>query len=63
MFGRGGSASSGLSRAISWPVGKQPKSPGDLSDVDEAHGTRRQMSDPVFKQQFQSLAADVKTNG
>ncbi|XP_068698407.1 mitogen-activated protein kinase kinase kinase 4-like isoform X1 [Montipora foliosa] len=62
VFGRGGSASSGLSRAISWPVGKQPKSPGDLSDVDEAHGTRRQMSDPVFKQQFQSLAADVKTN-
>lgn len=63
VFGRSGTASSGLNRAVSWPVGKLAKSPGEASNVDEAHGTYRQLSDPVSKQQFQSLGTDVKSIG
>ncbi|KAK2570774.1 Mitogen-activated protein kinase kinase kinase 4 [Acropora cervicornis] len=63
VFGRSGTSSSGLSRAVSWPVGKLPKSQGETSNVDETHGTHRQLSDPVSRQQFQSLATDVKSIG
>lgn len=63
VFGRSGTSSSGLSRAVSWPVGKHPKSQGEASNVDETHGTHRQLSDPVSRQQFQSLATDVKSIG
>lgn len=55
------SSSSALLRAVSWPGGKTPKSPGDQGEGDDGQATRRQLSDPPHsKQQFQSLATDVK---
>ena len=54
------SSSSALLRAVSWPGGKTPKSPGDQGEGDDGQATRRQLSDPPHsKQQFQSLATDV----
>ncbi|XP_078375482.1 mitogen-activated protein kinase kinase kinase 4-like isoform X2 [Oculina patagonica] len=58
VFGRS-AAPAGLLRPFSWPAGKPPKSPGDQADTDESQATQRQLSDPVAKQQFQSLATDV----
>ena len=58
VFGRSGSTG-GLLRPLSWPAGKPSKSPGDPADSDENQSTRRQLSDPLAKPQFQSLATDV----
>ena len=63
VFGRNTASTSGLLRPLSWPAGKPPKSPGDQADTDESQATRRQLSDPVAKQQFQSLATDVNNSG
>ena len=62
VFGRS-AAPVGLLRPLSWPAGKPPKSPGDPADTDEGLATRRQLSDPISKQQFQSLATDVNNSG
>ena len=58
VFGRS-SSTGGLLRPLSWPAGKPSKSPGDPADSDENQSTRRQLSDPLAKPQFQSLATDV----
>lgn len=61
VFGRSGSTG-GLLRPLSWPAGKPSKFQGDPADSDENQSTRRQLSDPVAKTQFQSLATDATVN-
>ena len=63
VFGRNAASGAVLLRPVSWPAGKPPKSSGDQADTDESQATRRQLSDPVAKQQFQSLATDVSNSG